>query len=80
MLSYESIKQIKILVSKALYHILSSLAFIIVFEELFTVTFGIHDKESDFLAIHYSLGKSPTHATCENALISIPRLFLRNNI
>ena len=47
MLRYESIKQIKILVSKNLYHVLLSLAFIIVFEELFTATFGIRVKESD---------------------------------
>ena len=58
MLRYESIKQIKILVSKNLYHVLLSLAFIIVFEELFTATFGIRVKESDFLPILYSLGKT----------------------
>ena len=57
MLKYGSKKQIKILVSKALYKILSSLAYLIAIEKLFSDSLGTRDKERDFLMKSSSLGK-----------------------
>ena len=48
MLRYVSKKQIKILVSKVLYRILSLLAYIIAIEELFSESLGTCDKMRDF--------------------------------
>ena len=48
MLGYGSKEPIKILVSKALYKILSSLAYIIAIEELFSESSGNRNKERDF--------------------------------
>ena len=56
MLRYGSKKQIKILVSKALYKILSSLAYLAI-DELFSDSLGTRDKERDFLMKSSSLGK-----------------------
>ena len=55
---YGSRKQIKILVKKALYKILSSLAYMIAIEELFLHSSRTRNKERDFWAKPSSLGKS----------------------
>ena len=58
MLIYGSKKQIKTLVSKILYKILSSLAYIIAIEELFSDSSGTCDKERDFWVKPSSLDKT----------------------
>ena len=52
-------KQMKILVNKALYKTLSSLAEIILIKELFSDSLGTRNKERDFWAKPSSLGKTP---------------------
>jgi len=58
MLRYGSKKQIKILVGKALYKILSSLAYIIKLRNFFSDSSGTRNKECDFWVKPSSLGKT----------------------
>jgi len=58
MLRYGSKKQIKILVGKALYMILSSLAYIRKLRNFFADSSGTRNKECDFWVKPSSLGKT----------------------
>ena len=70
MLRYGSKKQIKILVSKALYKILSSLAYMIAIEELFLLVLELATKT-------VILGRNTPHLEKPSCGLCVDRILLR---